>query len=254
MRQFNRVLLFPLLVAAGFPVAGGATTLTFDQARDAATQSIVVPTSSGAVTPEGYGDRVSGSPSSVPGGQFTYGESGEGFTPNVVVDYLAASDTRLWIDGYGDLINVLFARVPISGGGIPDTLGILLTADPGFEVQLYHFDLAGWNKADYIINGVTVSDGSSNLFAQDGVLVEGNSAGPPHTGFDFGLPLSAASLLIEIDFGNIPGSMRDNIGIDNIRFGQAPPPSAIPLPGGILLFGSGLLGLAGLSRLRRQAR
>lgn len=64
--------------------------------------------------------------------------------------------------------------------------------------------------------------------------------------FDFANPLSAQQLLIEINFSNLARGMQDNIGIDNIRFGQTPP-ATIPIPSALWLFGTGLLDLIGVA-------
>lgn len=170
------------------------------------------------------------------GGQFTYGNAGEGFTPNIVTDYFVGSPgggVKLWQTDYGDLINIAF------GSHDSESLNIRLTADPGFKVLLYSFDLAGWSNADYDINAVSVSDGSTTLFSQSDVHVEGNFTGPRHTLFDFNTPLSGSELLIQIDYSNLWGSIQDNIGIDNIRFGQNPL-AAVPEPATGLLFVLGL--------------
>ncbi len=77
------------------------------------------------------------------------------------------------------------------------------------------------------------------MFSSDNVLVEGNATGDQHTSFDFATPLTAPQLLITIDYSNLVGSQQDNIGIDNIRFGQNPP-AEIPEPATWLLFICGL--------------
>ena len=77
------------------------------------------------------------------GVQFTYGNEGEGFTFNVVADYFSVTSVSLWTIQYGDLNNVLYADAPLSGNQSANTLNEMLTADAGFAVQLYHFDLAG---------------------------------------------------------------------------------------------------------------
>ena len=109
-------------------------------------------------------------------------------------------------------------------------LNVRFTADPGYLVQLYGFDLGGWANTDYTINSVSVFAGGSALFSQNDVLVQGDSTGPGHTAFDFTTPLSGAELLIAIDYGNLAGGQQDNIGIDNIRFGQDPPAVLPPPP------------------------
>ncbi|PVV25791.1 MAG: hypothetical protein B6D79_08315 [gamma proteobacterium symbiont of Ctena orbiculata] len=93
-----------------------------------------------------------------------------------------------------------------------------------------------------------MSDGTDLLFSQDNVLVQGaNDGGEMHIRCDFTAPLSATDLFVQINHGNLAIGMHDNIGIDNIRFGQTPP-VVIPIPPAILLFGRGLLGLIGMVR------
>lgn len=247
-------LLGALLVAAmlgGIAGDAGATVLIFDQVRLGS--GTVVPTAGGVSTivPQDYGDRVTGSPVAVAGGAFTYGNNGEGFTPNVVAEYSSANRAALWTVSYGDLVNVMFATVDI--GAAPSQMNVRLTADSGFEVVLYDFDLAGYPQADYMIDAVTVYGGVTPLFSQNNVLVEGDSTGPRHTSFTFATPLRGSEILIEIDFSNIAVGDQDNIGIDNIRFGQDPPealpeemPEEMPEPAALplLLSALGVLGFA----------
>ena len=220
-----------------------ATILEFDQIR---LLGQLVPTISGNDPPSDYGDRAAGAIQVAPGGHFTYGEAGEGFTPNVVVEYLSSSavgtnDVTLWQDSYGDLINILL------GNQNSSTLNVRLAADIDFNTLLYGFDLGGWPNTDYTINAVRVLDGDTPLFAESNVLVEGNLAGPRHTSFAFATPLSGSDLMIEIDYSNLSGNQQDNIGIDNIRFGQDPP--GVPEPSTTLLL---VLGTSALLPLVRR--
>lgn len=240
-------IVTPAVLLLAFASSSHATILGFDQIRNANGQ--LVPTISGRDVENDYADRVNALSANVPGGQFTYGNAGEGFTPNVIADFFAASASpvepavSLWQDQYGDLTNVLI------GDNNSSTLTVQLTADSGFEVQLHHFDLAGWPSTDYTINAVRVLGKTDTLFSQNNVLVEGNVTGNQHTSFDFANPLSAADLSIQIDYSNLPGGQHDNLGIDNIRFGQTPP-GVIPLPSAWLLLGTGLAGIA-LRRYRK---
>jgi hypothetical protein len=227
--------VFAIAILAAWPGDAWSTILLFDQMREG---GVVVPTVSGNDVPQDYGDRVAGPIQTVPGGKFTYGEAGEGFTPNVVVDYrgLAAADVNqasLWRESFGDLVNVVF------GNQNSGSLRVLVTADQGFSALLYHFDLGGWPNTDYTIAAVRVLDGAALLFSQTNVLVEGNTSGPRHTSFDFAEPLRGSALVIQIDYSNLAGTLQDNIGIDNIRFGQDPP--GIPEPAGLLIFAGGLI-------------
>lgn len=230
----------------GFSAApAAATTLLFDQTRDAASQTLVVPTGSGASVAQDYGDRAASAAHAVQGGVFTYGESGEGFTPNVVVDYMGGGSgpgqgVSLWQDDYGDLHNVIFGA-PASG-----QLQLQLTADAGFSAVLLGFDLAGWPNADYTIDAVRVLADGVLVFEQTQVLVQGDASGPAHTSFSFAAGLRGASLLLQISYANVPAGQHDNIGLDNLRFAQDPPPPVPEAPAWLLM-------AAGLALLRRRA-
>ncbi len=211
------------MLSFGFAGAAHATILLFDQVR--LSNGDLVPTISGNGPETDYGDRVTGSPMAAPGGQFTYGDGGEGYTPNITTDFFATSGgVGQWTTQYGDLTNVLFGDNNSMG------LNVQFSAEPGFLVQLYSFDLGGFAFTDYTINSVSVFAGSSALFSQNNVLVQGDSTGPRHTAFDFATPLSGSQLLIAIDYSNLVGGQQDNIGIDNIRFGQDPPDVLPPQP------------------------
>jgi hypothetical protein len=184
--------------ALGFLIAfspARATTLTFEPLTSTTSSPI----------DQAYGDRVT----STSQGGFTYGEGGEGFTPNVVADYGPAFR---WPDRYGDLVDVLFV--------FPETevFSVTLTADAGFQVLLYDFDMAGFPQVDYTIDSVQVQDETATLlFDQTNAFIAG--AGPSHTDFDFASPLVGQALTISFDSRNL-ADLNTHIGIDNIRFGQ----------------------------------
>lgn len=259
-RSTARAAALGAALAAAAPAS--STILTFDQVRGASAGNPVIPTFGGATVPLDYGDRVVGSPMNVPGGQFTYGQAGEGFTPNVSVEIFsgaaspAGAGVTLWEAGYGDLSNVLLAN------NASNFLAVRLTADPGHRVGLFGFDLAGWPNSDYLIRGVSVIGDAGLLFSQLDVLVEGDLAGPRHTSFLFADGLFGSELLLTIDFSNLGGGQHDNIGLDNLRFGQDPPPAgppdgggpvtpALPEPGTLSLAAAALLGTR---LLRRRAK
>lgn len=234
------------------PAPAEATILTFDQTRRG---DEVVPTESGGDFPTGYGSNVSGPVMAVPGGAYTYGEAGEGFTPDVSVEIRSSLDSptdpgvRLWNQGYGDLHNVVFGEGPGTAGA--PLVFVRLIAAPGFLVDLYGFALAHFGPLATTIAGVGVLDGANALFDASDVEVVGSNATPGHTRFDFATPLSAAELLIRIDLSNLPAGAQDDVGLDDVRFGQTPP-RVVPEPGTAALLFAGLAGLAW--RRRRSGR
>jgi hypothetical protein len=247
-----RVVVLGLFVA--FPAPANATILLFDQERDAASQSIVGPASSGGTLPSDYGDNVTSAAMPVLGGVFTYGDAGEGYTPDVSVDIFAAGATptdsrvRLWQTGYGDLVNVIFADGPGTAGA--PLLSVRLTAVTGYMVDFYGFDLAGFGS-DYTIASVSVFAESATLFSEANVMVQGDLSGPRHTTFAFDSPLSAPALLLQIDLSNLPSSIQDNVALDNFRFGQYPP--HVPEPATLLLAALVVAALSlRLARVRRR--
>jgi hypothetical protein len=189
-----------------------------------------------------YGNRVA----SMSDAAGTYGMFGSGFTPNVTVSYAGATTSNgltRWTTDYGDLVNVLENE---NDG--EDRMTITLTADPGFLVRLYSFDLAGWPNSDYTLRNVFVKDAANNnLFSQSDVLVKGAGAAPRHTSLTFA-PLVGSTLQIYIDLSGLGGNS-DNIGIDNIAFDQVAD-TAVPEPATWLSLGAGL---AILSAARRRS-
>ncbi len=202
-----------------------------------------------------YGDRVTG-PSGIGDGNniFSYGVGAEGYTPNVTVGYgpfsIFTGGPQLWRYDYGDLDRVLYQG---SSGSIAfdyDYLVVELVADPGFEVVLHEFDLAGWFETDYTVDEVAVYNAQLNLFFpnQNKIFSDLSAtilgSGPAHTNYSFSTPLVGQTLTIFIDARNLVGDSA-NIGIDNIRFGQQvasnvaiPEPSSALLWSGMLLVGS----------------
>jgi hypothetical protein len=165
-----------------------------------------------------YGDNAT-SPTM---GTYSYGTAG-GFTPNIVTGY--SVNASFWTNDYGDLVNVAY---PVADSGIFE---VTLTADPGFEVALNSFELAGWPDTDYTINSVQVLAGSVPLFSQSNVLVQGETS-PFRTSFTndvLGSSLAAPSLTIRFDSSNL-GEASDNIGIDNVQFSQAAVLPTTPVP------------------------
>ncbi|MBM4262184.1 MAG: hypothetical protein FJ145_12235 [Deltaproteobacteria bacterium] len=228
------------------PIVAGATQLTFEQIRSG---GVVYSAFNDGVVPQDYGDRVTGLTQNVPGGVFTYGNLGEGFTPNIEISYGPYPESAsVWWDTFGDLSHVLWNNVRAS-------FQITLVADPGYLAQLHGFDLAGWPNSDYSIGGIEILDGNGSLlFSQANVHVEGDLNGPRHSHFEFA-ELRAETLLIHIDATNLY-SYYLNIGFDNLRFSQLragpnPAPERTPEPNAAILFSVALL-VAKFGRRRRS--
>ena len=213
------------LAVLGFsilPVKG--TVLTFD----------VSGLGAGVDLPQGYGDRVTATTM----GTFSYGAAG-GFTPNIEVSYapLSGGNLQFWTTGYSELVNVVENEFDGDNGWL-----ITIKADAGFFVQLSGFDLGNFG-ADVVLPGITVTDGNGNTLETRSNISIPSPGNGNHVDVDFNTPLAANTLVIAINTTGL-GGQSDNIGVDNILFGQI---VAIPEPGLCALFG-----LAGLLGVRRR--
>jgi hypothetical protein len=177
-----------------------------------------------ALMPQDYGDRIM----ALDDGTNEYDEQGEGFTPNVLVSYTesAGQEPSWWGTGYGDLVNVYFEDRDGNGSG-----EIVLTADYGYEVVLYSFDMAAYSSAfssDPTIDAVRVQGCSPTpLFEELNAVISEST----RTTYDFTAgPLQAREIRIQFESGNL-ASLSDDIALDNIRFGQvAVSPQEITCP------------------------
>lgn len=188
--------------------------------------------------PQDYGDRISAFSITSGANTYVYG-SAEGLTPNIEIGYgPELSDIALWDSNYGDLERIAYPDN--DGAGL---LEITLTADPGYQVNLHGFDVAGWNRADYTIDLVEVEGDAGILFTATDSPIAG--VGPSHTDVDFASPLMARTMTVRFDSTNL-GSFSDNIGVDNITFSQSEA-VVIPVPGALSLLALALAGLSGIA-------
>jgi hypothetical protein len=212
-----------LLVLLAVPA--NATVLTFDADPAFVDYQII---------PQDYGDRVSSSPQPADPPNYSYGAAG-GWTPNVVVQYASEfGDISFFSTDYGDLTNVI--ENEYDGN---NKLYITFTADPGYLVHLQAFDLGGWPHTNQTVYSITVSDGSTTLYSASDVLAPGsghNTVSPD---------VQAQELILTLDIRL--GFDSDYVGLDNIQFSQ----SLVPIPGSLLLLGTGLLGL-GVFRAKKR--
>ena len=230
--MLNLVRVAALSAAGLWAFTANATILTFDV--------------SGGVTnfaniPQSYGDNVAMTPDGL---GHSYGVGAEGFTPNVVVEYgTAGEDPALWTTGYGDLTNVHFND---ADGDL--TFTVRFTADPGFLVTLFDFDIASFLSAGQTIAGLEVRNG-----ATDASLVSLGSTfitGATHA--QIAPNVSANVLILEIDLTGL-GSVSDDIGIDNVRFGQSQAEVETSEAGTLALLGGALAVIGGVARRRVAA-
>ncbi len=212
---------FGCLLLLCVPVA--ATALTFDFTPQAGNNTR---------SDQGYADRVTAATV----GGYAYGTTG-GFTPNVVVGYgpigPGPDDYIYFCDHqFGDLVNVIAQLSP--SAPFIGILEVTLTADPGFFVSLHAFDLAGWNRADKLVNAVQVlSSLGAPMLSQSPATIVGASG---HTSYS-NLTLTDSSLTIRIDASNL-GFDGAYVGIDNITFSQnIPEPSTVLLGGALIALG-----------------
>ncbi|MBX3176846.1 MAG: PEP-CTERM sorting domain-containing protein [Candidatus Hydrogenedentes bacterium] len=211
--------------------SAGATILTFDDLLNVGGN----PIGNGQLIDQDYGDRVTG----LIDATGSYGVGSEGFTPNVVVDY-GVPNPAFWSTAYSDLTNVIY--IPGVGQG---PLEVLFTADAGYEVQLYGFDVGSWLSNSAVRTIRVYDQNNAVLFESLADVILAST----HTSFDFNGPLTAESLRIEIDQTGLGGSS-DNVGIDNIRFGQTSH-APIPEPATVTLMGLGALALGARARFRK---
>jgi len=192
----------------------------------------------GTAIPDDYGDRITSTLDSGTG--YEYG-MGNGFTPNITVgcfpDPPVTAPYSLFTNGYGDLIKAL-GHVSYHAPG-----QIVLTPDPGYNVILNSFDIAGYGSSNYLAQRVRVlTESGSELF--DSGLFDINSGSPSSSHMTFlSTPITTSEALhIEI---NELGSL----GLDNVNFDQ----SIVPLPAAVWLFGGGLFGLVFVARRNKAA-
>lgn len=235
-----RTCLTGLAASCLFGTAAHATILTFDIDNNQPNAVLAMN--------QAYGDNVA----VLVQGNATYGVGAEGFTPDIVTAYAggaAGANLTRWTTSYGDLVNIL------ENEDDGDTLlQVKFTAQNGKQIRLYGFDLAGWPTTDYTIPNVSVQGAANNLFSQNNVLVQGDGVGPQHTTFNFvGGLFGGSSLTINISLAGLGGNS-DNIGIDNIRFGQEDPRvGVIPEPGAWAMMILGFAATGAVLRRRRVA-
>lgn len=243
----SKIFIYSLALAATFVSAAQASILTFDSCGTSASSAIATTCNGGAVN-QNYGDRVTNGNTDAngSGSDRTYGESGEGYTPNVTVSYNTGFG---WSTGFSNLTNVIWLD------GSLGVLNITFQADAGFQARLLGFDLGAFlPNPTYQNVDVRITDELSNTLFSNTYSVGSNSVNQAinvtsgNGGF-LTLTLDTSRLAYDPLNGIFD---RESIGIDNIRFaqqsvepepptnGELPEPSTFALVGGAALLGAWL--------------
>ena len=239
----TRTFFMAAAVATALLSTGASgTILTFDIDTARPTDNLAMD--------QAYGDHVT----AVTQGNASYGVGTEGFTPDVTVSYApATANLTRWSDGFGDLANVYENE---DDGDTLVAFTLAAEAGSGVNVALYGFDMGGYYHQDYIIPDLKIVDGDGNvLFDMPDFLVQGSDDGTAHSAVTFENPLVGSNLSVLADLTGLGGNS-DNIGFDNVRFGEgadAPITPAVPEPAtwAMMISGFGLVGAVARRNGRR---
>jgi hypothetical protein len=193
------VVVIPILAVALFAGTAQATILTFNNLGIGNFGDI----------PGTYGDNVSALSDAVG----SYG-IGNGFTPNITVEYRTLSvgggsggtlfnDLDFWSTQYGDLLNVAYPVNPTSTGEIS------FVPEPGWSVLLNSFDLGGWPRQNKPNQPLLILDEDYNVIASFSPFFV------PGQGHATVTPNITRGGTLRIQFGD-----NWSVGIDNINFDQ----------------------------------
>ena len=189
-------------------------------------------TSSYSIVPE-YGDRVSALdqlevPTAVFGNppywyKFHYGNNGEGFTPNVVVNYVHDLDPganpiafRRWIPDYGGLDRIAYPNASYSA---PGEFYMTFKGDAGVNVtlsslQFDRYKLTGsGNLTVRVLSGIDTANLGTQLYSSGSVTV---NQGTPLT---ISPNVTGSELTLALSFET--GGTMFSWGFDNVVFSQS---------------------------------
>lgn len=187
-------------------------------------------------------------------------------SPLVVV---RAADTFTDPAGYGGLIDPTTNVLPATSGlNVLSPGGARMAAgpDPAVEsdgvdlafaapVAAFGFDHLSQSADGFSFTTIRVYDGGGNLVLSDTVPVSnvGGIGGGAPGGADFyGVVATGGDVIGRVvitENDNDSQFPDNNIGFDSLRFSPVPP--AVPEPASVALVGAGVVGLAGVRRVRR---
>ncbi|VGO22030.1 InlB B-repeat-containing protein [Pontiella sulfatireligans] len=196
MKRYSVISILIMLAALA-----QATVLTFDAG-----------VGNYELMPQDYGDNVT----STNMGAYSYGEAGEGFTPNVTVEYIGVGDgLHYWHNSYGDLVSVLENE----DDGERWTI-VHFEAETAHQVTLHGLDIGIYGTGIIPIDSMTITNESGAvLFQQNNMAIDGSTSG--HTNINFGA-ITGQSLTLILDLQTAAAtSDNDTIGLDNIIFSES---------------------------------
>lgn len=215
------------LAALGCASASYATVLTFDFSSYA----------NGLSLSQSYGDRVTGSTMTYNADPrvYFYGSTG-GYTPNVTVGYRSynnSSDVALtsYEFNYGNLERIAYLNQEASQG-----YSLVFAADAGHTVTLGSFDFATWGNVPTPVE-FTIYDENNVALWTSGQVTPDIGATLHHTLSPY---ITGDYLRLAVNLSQIGSNAADNLGIDNIVFGQDGN-LAVPEPATLGVVGSSLL-------------
>ena len=206
-----------------WPVPASATVLIFEGG---------MPGNSSPM-PDTYGDNVSGAGPDTNG--HLYG-IGNGWTPNIQVDYSADVGTSAAFANWDGDPGVLYLE---DGNPLPDKFWVTFTPDAGYGAQINSFRLNDWGANDHVIDWTIYEDNVG------GTVLDSGSFGPggDTTISTAGLSYIGTSVL---ELHHTAGT-RTFLAVDDLNFDQV----GVPEPSvGVLLLAA-FVGLA-FVRLRKR--
>ena len=162
--------------------------------------------------PQDYGDNVTGTNM----GAYSYGEAGEGFTPNVTVEYIGVGDgLHYWHNSYGDLIGVLENE----DDGERWTI-VHFEAETAHQVTLHSLDMGIYGTGLIPIDSMTITNESGAvLFQRNNMAIDGSTSS--HTNINFGAGTGQSlTLILDLQTAAATGD-NDSIGLDNMIISES---------------------------------